>query len=448
MPRTILLEPVGGIAGDMFVAAMLDAFPGLRASVLADANAVLPAGIGEAWLEPGQSSGIRALRLKLGRPHEAEPQQQHHSHHRHGGHGDHHHHAHGSHDDHDHHHHASDGPTRPGAVHGHAAAQSPLTRYRDLVARIDAARLNAGTASHAIAILTILAKAEAHIHGVALDDVHFHEIADWDSLLDVVAAGSIAAALDGYVWRVTDLPRGAGLVKTQHGLLPVPAPATAAILLGFVWRDDGVGGERVTPTGAAILRHLIEDPAARASIAGQLSATGYGAGTRTLKAMPNILRASVFETGATTGAPESVVVTEFEVDDMTGEEIAVASDRLRAYPGVLDVSLELRIGKKGRAMHGFRILSETTATEAVHAECFRETATIGLRWRTEQRAVLPRTVDAGSGEPALRRKIVQRPDNVVTAKVESDDLADTPTLAERRSLKQAAEASGIPGVKK
>ena len=97
-----------------------------------------------------------------------------------------------------------------------------------MMARIRTAALADGTAEHAVAILTLLAEAEATIHQVPIEEVHFHEIADWDSLLDVVAAGSIAAALHGARWTVSPLPRGGGLVRTRHGLLPVPAPATAA----------------------------------------------------------------------------------------------------------------------------------------------------------------------------------------------------------------------------
>ena len=124
-----------------------------------------------------------------------------------------------------------------------------------------------------------------------VDEVHFHEIGDWDSLMDVMAAGSIAAALEGARWSVSALPRGGGLVRTRHGLLPVPAPATARLLDGFTWRDDGIGGERVTPTGAAILRHLVGAAAAR-GVVGRLQGTGTGAGTRELPGQPNILRAT------------------------------------------------------------------------------------------------------------------------------------------------------------
>ncbi|HKU99039.1 MAG TPA: nickel insertion protein, partial [Vineibacter sp.] len=232
---------------------------------------------------------------------------------------------------------------------------------------------------------------------------------------------------------VSPLPRGGGLVKTRHGLLPVPAPATAAILGGFDWRDDGVSGERVTPTGAAILRHLV-DPAAMSGGGGRLDAVGTGAGTRTLPGIPNVLRALVFA-AVDAAAQDRVTILSFEIDDMTGEEIAVAADRLRAVAGVLDLSIGQRLGKKGRAMQSFRLLVQPNAVQSVAERCFAETSTIGLRVREESRMVLPRRL---STMEAVGVKAVRRPGGVETVKAESDDLGGE-TLAERRHLKHRVE---------
>ncbi len=402
MTHTIHLDAVGGVAGDMFVAAMLDARPDLCARVLADAAAVLPAAAGAPELLETASGALRARRFGLAAP------------------GVHHH---APADDHDH-------------RHGGDAGS-----FRDMVARIRAASLHAGTTAHAVAILTLLAEAEAVLHGVPVAEVHFHEIADWDSLLDVVAAGSIAAALHGARWTVSPLPRGGGLVKTRHGLLPVPAPATAAILRGFTWRDDGVSGERVTPTGAAILRHLV-DPAAPVVASGRLEAVGTGAGTRILPGIPNVLRVLVFD-DADAVQPDRISVLGFEIDDMTGEEVAVAADRLRAVDGVVDLSIGQRLGKKGRAMQSFRLLVRPDAAQAVADRCFAETSTIGLRLREERRLVLPRRLSRTACEGQdVGVKSARRPGGIETAKAESDDLAGD-TLAARRRLKQRAEDGSV-----
>ena len=385
MTLAIRLDAVGGIAGDMFAAAMVDALPDLRDRVLADAAAVLPPGTGTPVFTPGTSAGLHCLRFGLSAPAD------------------------------DHHHH-----------HAHAG-------FRDMVARIEAAPLSPGTAAHATAILRHLAEAEAAIHHVPVDEVHFHEIGDWDSLMDVTAAGSVAAALEGARWSVSALPRGDGLVRTRHGLLPVPAPATARLLEGFTWRDDGVGGERVTPTGAAILRHLVEPASGR--VVGRLRGTGTGAGTRELPGQPNILRAILFDAAADGPNEEDILVLSFEIDDMSAEEIGVAADRLRAAGGVRDLVLIPAIGKKGRPVHTFRLLVEPTARDAVAEACFTETATIGLRWQAARRAVLPRaSADAG----AARVKTVTRPAGL-TRKAESDDLAHIAGLEARRTAKRRAE---------
>src|SRR4029077_18664171 len=134
-------------------------------------------------------------------------------------------------------------------------------------------------------------------------------------------------ALEGARWTATSLPLGGGTVRTAHGVLPVPAPATTLLLVGYPWHDDGIAGERVTPTGAAILRYLV--PPDRCNVrrdAGRLLGAGSGAGTRTLAGLPNIVRALVHERAHVAdfdaGMQSDVVsVLEFDVDDMTGEEI-------------------------------------------------------------------------------------------------------------------------------
>ena len=405
----IHLDAVGGIAGDMFVAALTDAMPRLRERVLTDVAAVLPESAGNARFEEGVSGGLRASRLRfsLGTNPVDHVQR----------------------GEHVHHHEQSD------AVGG----------FTDMVARIRSCPLTAGTAEQAVAILTHIAEAEAQIHAVSVADVHFHEIANWDSLMDVVAAGSIAAAVDAS-WSVSDLPAGNGFIRTRHGMLPVPAPATAAILTGFDWRDDGVGGERVTPTGAAILKHLIRNPGAQPRPGGRLAGIGVGAGTRELPGMPNIVRALVFDQRVAVSNREScldadrVAVVSFDIDDMTGEEIGVAAERLRALDGVLDVAMATLVGKKHRPLCGFRLLVKPAFLEAVTRTCFDETATLGLRWHFEERAMLRRTFDSVPSEPvAVSIKRTLRPDGTRTSKMESDDLADVAGLANRRALKWQQE---------
>src|SRR5271163_4509406 len=404
----IHLDVVGGIAGDMFVAAMLDALPELRQKVLADAVAVLPVGAGSPRLSEATSGGLRALRFGLSNDSEAFA-----------GHGreraEHHH---GDHD-------ARDDEVLARDRH-HRNAGS----FRDMAERIRSARLSPGAAVHAVAILTLIAEAEAVIHRVEIDEVHFHEIADWDSLVDVVAAGSIAASLTGANWTVSPLPRGAGLIATRHGLLPVPAPATASILSGYEWRDDGVGGERVTPTGAAILKHLVGQQR-RHYVSGPMKAIGAGAGTRTLPGIPNVLRAIVF------------AEISFEIDDMSGEEIAVAADRLRNLAGVLDLSIGCRSGKKGRRMDSFRLLIRPEAAHIVIDRCFLETSTIGLRIREEIRMTLSRqsSTRESDGRP-VGVKTVRRPEGEISAKVENDDLVGD-SLEARRRLKRLTEGGTL-----
>ena len=285
------------------------------------------------------------------------------------------------------------------------------------------------------------------MHGIAVDHVAFHEVGAWDSIADVVAAAHLVAALGATRWSVGALPLGSGFVRTQHGLLPVPAPATALLLQGFPTRDDGVPGERVTPTGAAILRHLCK-AAGPGETAGPgstgprvLGRTGIGFGTRRLPGLSNCVRVLAFDEAA--AAPHAdhraIAVIEFEVDDQSGEDLAMGLDRLRMREDVLDVVQMPVFGKKGRMMTHIRLLARADALDAVAGACFSETATLGLRHAVVAGRALPRraaTVDVAGR--TVRVKLAERPDGR-TAKAEADDALGQGGHAARVALRREAE---------
>lgn len=383
-PSCIVLDPVGGVSGDMFIAAILDAWPTLVEPVL-DA-------VGNSGLPP--TSRVSLVERRSG------------------------------------------GLAGRGfVVTGDAAA--PSGAYPEIRGRLAGAPLTPSICAHALAILELLAAAEAAVHRVAIDHVHFHELADWDTQADIVAAAAIIDRLQGVRWHCRPLPLGTGTVRTAHGLLPLPAPATAQLLAGFAFAaDDGVPGERVTPTGAAILRYLSPRFDGREP-PGILIATGVGAGSRQLPGIPNVLRVLGFA-GAEPAA-EDVLVIECDIDDQSPEDLATGLDRLRLVPGVRDVATFQGIGKKGRWLQAVRVMADPAHRDAVVVAIFDETATLGVRLRREERVVLARrTVAVEDASGAVRVKVAERPGQR-TAKAEADDIAARDQGAEGRArLRRAA----------
>jgi uncharacterized protein (TIGR00299 family) protein len=378
------LSPIGGVAGDMFAAALLDALPELSEQAKSDVTNLGVTGL-SAQTEPITSATLAALRFVVQQPEDPKP------------------------------------PRTLSAVQ----------------AFLEKSELSENVSGIALGIYTLLAKAEAAVHGKTIQSIHFHEVSDWDSMVDIVTAASIIAQLPNVQWRIGPLPLGGGTVKTAHGDIPVPAPATVQLLQGFEWTDDGIAGERVTPTGAAILKYLAPQSSQAAASPANLLATGSGAGTRKLPGRANILRATVFESSlhATTDLIESLA---FEVDDMTGEEIGVATDLLRELDGVLDVSLLAMQGKKGRPVSGFRILVRPQACEAAIEQCFAQTTTLGVRRHPVERRILSREeVQAGG----ISVKLAKRQDEL-SAKAASDELIQN-TLMNRRQQAQSAERDAI-----
>ncbi|HKN31390.1 MAG TPA: LarC family nickel insertion protein [Roseiarcus sp.] len=322
--------------------------------------------------------------------------------------------------------------------HGHDHVDWRLIR-----SELEGCDLAPAVKRHAIGIFGLLAEAEARVHGRAAEDVSFHEVGAWDSTADIVAAAHLIEATAASNWTISPVPLGSGRVQTAHGVLPVPAPATALLLEGFATVDDGVDGERVTPTGAAILRYLARD-SARIEAPRRLTGSGFGFGSRRLEGISNCARVLRFERMVgflqTAG---NVAIIEFEVDDQSAEDLAVALDRLRAAKGVYDVLQTPAFGKKGRLLTSIRVLTDPAVVDEAAALCFDETSTIGLRHRLERRKMLPReTGVVNVGERAVRVKIAHRPAGL-SAKAEVDDLADAPDRLAREALRQSAEMQSV-----
>ncbi len=391
----IHLDAVGGMAGDMFIAAVLDAFPDLRDGML---SAIAAAGLPEqihVGIAEHRDHALTGLRFRVIEPREA------------------------------------------GALA--AAAHHPHTRFGEIRAQLQASALASSVKKHAIGIFTELAKVEAEVHGKTVDTVSFHELGEWDSIADIVGAAYLIDSLAPVAWSVSSLPLGRGRVNTAHGALPIPTPATVLLLKGFEFVDDGLEGERITPTGASILKYLVCAQGADRTPR-RLLRTGVGFGTKTFPGISNVVRLLVFEDVRVAQGGDEVAQILFEVDDQTPEDLAIALDKLRAHPAVLDVLQTPTFGKKGRITMRIQMLAEISGLESVFDACFSETTTIGVRYQLMQRRKLARantTVEAAGRQ--VRVKVSERPGRK-TAKVEADDLLNViGGRAEREHLKREAE---------
>lgn len=445
--RHLHLDPVGGVAGDMFVGALLDLHPTLAAATIAAVRAAgLDDHIALAHLpcSDGILSGSRfaVSRQGMDAVPVADPAQA--GHHRAHGHGQPHNHA----EDHAHHHDADHAPVRGRSAsqgqdseRAHTptqprpAAEPHTVRWATLRHSLQTSALAPAVRDRALDIFSRLAVAEARVHAVAVDVVAFHEVGAWDSIADIVASAHLIEALGPCSWSIGALPLGSGRVRSAHGLLPVPAPATALLLEGYACFDDGLPGERVTPTGAAILNHL--GPAAGlGTTRRRLVGSAYGFGTRRFEGISNVLRVLEFDQlAARAPGQDDIVEIRFEVDDQTAEDLAVGLDHLRALDGVLDVGQFPITGKQGRLAAAIQVLARPAATEAVTSACFRETTTLGLRVQPVERRILRRReVRTADG---LHVKVAARGDGE-TAKTEIADVAAVHGQALRNARRDAA----------
>lgn len=413
--RIAYLDCFAGIAGDMFLGALLDAGVPLR--VLEEATAALNIGA-SLRVETVDRSGISCKKvhvLEHGRladavhhhaagsergpveqgaqglaPLSQQPTTQHqhktgHAHsHSHGHehshdheHSDDHQHTHADDHTHDHPHHHGRSLTEIKALIGKAALAEPVKRT-------------------AVRAFELLGASEAKIHNVPVDQIHFHEVGAVDAIVDIVASSAGIHHLQVGAWYASAVNVGGGMVQCAHGNFPVPAPATADLLRGAPTYSAHLQKELVTPTGAALLRAL--DPVFGQQPSMSTEVIGYGAGTRNPEGFPNVLRLTVGEaTGATAETPsvnhdevETVTVIETALDDASPQLIAYVAEQA-LQQGALDVMLTPVIMKKGRPGTLLTVLAGPERVPTLQSLLLRESSTLGIRMRQETRACLHRT---------------------------------------------------------
>lgn len=273
----------------------------------------------------------------------------------------------------------------------------------------------------AMKIFSHIGVAEAAVHNKPLEEIHFHEVGAIDSIVDIVGAAICFDALGADKVYVSDIELGSGMVRCEHGLLPVPAPATARIIAGFPVHTGGVAFEATTPTGAAIIASVAEPLPADMKFV--IKSTGYGIGQKINPARPNILRVFLAETGHKEEKGHKAYLVECNVDDMNPELSDYISARLFAA-GAGDVWFSPVIMKKGRPAFTLSVICEEEQKDAVREILFTESTTIGLRVTPFVKETLHRVfeeVETRFGKVILKKSYFN--DRLVSVKPEADRCA-------------------------
>jgi hypothetical protein len=396
--RFAILDPAAGISGDMLLGALVAA--GAPVRWLQELPTRLGAPEVSIRVEPVDRCGVRTTKVSVVLPggaeeHSAEVLPHHH---------------------HDHHH------TQPQEAAGHAHGHGhdgPHRHIGDLIGTVERAPLSAWVRERAVRAFRLLGEAEGRVHGVAPEAVALHEVGALDALVDIVGA------IEGFeqlgITRIYTRPvaAGSGWVRAAHGVIPIPAPATALLLEGVDVAANGpVVGEAVTPTGAVLLRVLSDGPPPARWRA--IAAGAWGAGGRNPTDYPNALRLIIAEPAVEAG---EVVVLSTDLDDLSPEYLDPLREALLSA-GAMDVQVWATQMKKGRT--GFRVEAVVTASdsERVADAFFRHSTTAGVRRQPAERITLARRevqVEAADGT-RVRVKVLEAPDGL-RMKPEYDDVA-------------------------
>ncbi|HEX9263259.1 MAG TPA: nickel pincer cofactor biosynthesis protein LarC [Candidatus Binatia bacterium] len=298
----------------------------------------------------------------------------------------------------------------------HETSPRSWKQIRNLIKR---AKLATEIKTTGIAVFTRLAQAEAKIHGVAIDNVHFHEVGATDSIVDIMAAAIGIHELGIETFAFSRIPLGRGVTRSMHGPLPVPGPATLELLKGLPVVGIDVESETVTPTGAAIVRTLGNSFGDQPPMT--MEKIGYGSGQKVFASRPNLLRLVMGDNHAA-WQQEKMLVLETNIDDMSPQFYDLVIDRLFAA-GARDVFLTPIQMKKNRPATLLCVIAEARDREKLAEIIFQETSTIGIRSYPVTRMILKRhstKVKTRFGEVAV--KIVELPNGSKRAAPEYDDI--------------------------
>ncbi len=335
MRRILYLEPVGGIAGDMFLAAALDLGVPL-----------------ESIEAPLRTLGVRGWHIKRSTAV------------RHSISGTH-----------------VDVVTDEHADHSHRG-------YKDIEQLITRSGLSEGAKTKALKVFRLIGEAEAHIHGVTLESIHFHEVGAVDSIVDICGAAVVLELLNDPQVYCSPPPLGSGTTKIAHGIVPVPVPATLELLRDLPVRFEGVG-ELTTPTGAALIKAFATVGAPPQM---KVERIGYGVGTKDWKDRANVLRASIGEATSEALEAQTLSVLECNLDDCTPQVIGALMEQLLTQ-GALDVWVLPAVMKKSRPGHLLGVLCTPEARNAMTWLMLRESTSLGVRASIVERTALERRID-------------------------------------------------------
>jgi len=401
--NTLYIEPFSGLSGDMFLGALC----GLQEAYddLQELPQKLNLPDGRVEISSVEKNGIVCRHVNVVDLNE--PTNAHHDH----GHKHEHPHHHHKHDEGHSHSHSHDHP------HSHVHGSHEHRHLSEIIELIDNADITDSARKISKEIFQLIGKAESEVHNIPIEKIHFHEISAVDSIIDIVGCAVLIDRLGSLKTYSEPVCVGHGMVNTQHGLLPIPAPATAKLLQGIPCYKGDEKGERVTPTGAAILKYLnpiFESPTLK------IDRSAYGPGKKDFIG-PNVLRLSL---GTISQASSAIYSIETNLDDSSSELLGSDFQAQLLEQGAIDFTLTQALMKKGRPGHLLSTLASHEDLESVCDFILENTTAIGIRYYPVSRKILDRTEEAVSTEfGTIRVKTVTTPSGKERRKAEYEDLS-------------------------